>query len=144
MTIQQITPDKAKEILDQDSQTLYVDVRSIPEFERGHPVGAINIPLLHLDEESHQMVPNPDFAKVAEAVLPREKKLLVGCMAGGRSQKACELLQQKGYSNLSNIMGGYGGGRNPMTGEPVPGWSQLNLPVSQDNGEGIGYESLLK
>src|SRR4029450_9039948 len=144
MAIEQITPIQAKEILDKDPSALYLDVRSMVEFERGHAEGAINIPLLHLDEETQQMVPNADFAQVGEAHLPRDKRLLVGCMAGGRSQKACDLLQQKGYTNLSNILGGYGGGRNPATGEAVPGWSQSNLPVSRDPGEGVGYESLLK
>ena len=28
----------------------YVDVRSIPEFEQGHPEGAVNVPLLHRDD----------------------------------------------------------------------------------------------
>ena len=35
----------------------YIDVRSIPEFEMGHPAGAFNIPLLHLDERTRQMLP---------------------------------------------------------------------------------------
>ena len=30
---------------------LYIDVRSIPEYEGGHPVGAHNIPLLHYDAQ---------------------------------------------------------------------------------------------
>ena len=33
----------------------YVDVRSIPEFEQGHPAGAVNVPLLHRDGRSGQM-----------------------------------------------------------------------------------------
>jgi len=144
MPIQQIDSQTAKEMLDQDPQAVYVDVRSIPEFLRGHPAGAINIPLLHFNEQMQQMSPNPDFLKVAQAVLPKDKTLIVGCMVGGRSQKACEALAQLGFEKLHNVMGGYGGGRNPMTGEPIPGWSQLGLPISEENGEGIGYESLAK
>jgi len=45
----------------------YVDVRSIPEFVSGHPVPAVNIPLLHMDEGSGQMVPNTDFMSVVQA-----------------------------------------------------------------------------
>jgi rhodanese-related sulfurtransferase len=142
MPIEQINSQKAKEMLDQDPEAIYVDVRSIPEFLRGHPIRALNIPLFHYNEQVQQMSPNPDFLKVSEAVLPQDKTLIVGCMVGGRSQKACEALAQAGFEKLHNVMGGYGGGRDPMTGEPVPGWSQLGLPISQENGEGVGYESL--
>lgn len=134
MGIQQTTPDKAKEILDQDASALYLDVRSIPEFTAGHPIRAVNIPLLHL--KGGQMIPNPDFQAVAQAVLPKDKRLLVGCKTGGRSQKACEILSQLGYQNLSNVDGGFGGN------DHQPGWQALGLPVSQENGEGVGYETL--
>jgi rhodanese-related sulfurtransferase len=144
MTIQQITPDIAKAILDEDPEAIYVDVRSIPEFMRGHAPRAVNIPFLHMNEQTQQMVPNPDFSKVAEAVLPKDKKLVVGCMMGGRSQKACLALEQMGFQNLHNIVGGFGGIRDPMSGQiSQPGWSQLGYPISQENGEGVGYEWLL-
>ena len=48
-----------------DADYTYIDVRSIPEFENGHPVGAHNVPLLNLDSRTGQMQPNPDF--VAES-----------------------------------------------------------------------------
>src|SRR5262249_33192895 len=102
-----------------------------------------NIPILHFHEQAQQMVPNPDFSKVAEGALLKEKTLVVGCMAGGRSQRACEMLEQMGFPNLYNVQGGFGGGRNPETGEPIAGWAQRGLPVSQENGEGVSYESLL-
>jgi rhodanese-related sulfurtransferase len=135
MPIQQTTPDKAKEALDQDPNAIYVDVRSIPEFIQGHAQGAVNIPLLHM--QSGQMLPNPDFQKVAQAVLPKDKTLFVGCKMGGRSQKASEILSVMGYSKVFNIDGGFGGN------DHQPGWKNLGLPVSTENGEGIGYESLL-
>ncbi len=138
MPIPQITPDEAKKILDENQQALYVDVRSIPEFAKGHAAGAINIPLMHYDTGSGQMSPNQDFPKVVEAILPKDKRLVVGCQMGGRSQRACELMQRIGYTDLSNIRGGFGGSPDQ------PGWSQLGLPVSADAGPGVGYESLLE
>jgi len=114
MPIEQISPQEAKDIMDEDSSALYVDVRSIPEFIAGHPAGAINIPLMHKGPMGMQ--PNPEFDAVAVGVLPKDKKLLIGCMVGGRSQKACEILAQKGYTLLHNVYGGWGGGRNPQTG----------------------------
>jgi len=138
MPIAQISPDQAKKMLDENPDALYVDVRSVREFLQGHAAGAINIPLLDFNEEYGQMMPNPDFLKVVQAHLPPGKTLLVGCQVGGRSQKACEYLASNGYTQLYNIMGGYGG--LPQ----APGWKQLGLPVSQDNGEGVSYESLKK
>ena len=139
MPVQQTTPDRAKGILEENPDAVYVDVRSIPEFVQGHAVGAINIPLLHMQggPMGGQMTPNPDFQKVAQAVLPKNKTLLVGCKMGGRSQKASEILDALGYQKIYNIDGGFGGN------DHQPGWKDLGLPVSQDNGEGVGYESLL-
>src|SRR5262245_24501637 len=129
MAIVQTTPDQAKAALDQNPDAVYLDVRSIPEFIQGHAVGAINIPLLHM--QGGQMTPNPDFQKVAQSVLPKEKQLFVGCKMGGRSQKACEILNALGYQKISNIDGGFGGN------DHQPGWKDLGLPVSAENGEGI-------
>ncbi len=140
MTIQQISPEAAHDTLTANSEALYLDVRSVPEFTAGHPSGAINIPLMH--KGAFGMEPNADFLKVVETVLPKDKMLLVGCLSGGRSQRACEMLEQKGYAKLSNVYGGFGGGRNPETGEPQAGWKDLDLPVSDDNGPGVSYESL--
>ena len=135
MAIQQTTPDQAKQALDQNTEAVYLDVRSVPEFTQGHAVGAINIPLLHM--QGGQMSPNPDFQKVAEAVLPKDKPLYVGCKMGGRSQRASEILSTMGYQKIWNIDGGFGGN------DHQPGWKDLGLPVSTENGAGIGYESLL-
>jgi rhodanese-related sulfurtransferase len=136
MSIPQVTPDQAKEILDKDPKALYLDVRSIPEFTQGHPAGAINIPLLHY--LGGGMSPNADFVQVAQAVLPQDKKLIIGCKSGGRSQRACEVLSQLGYKDVSNVEGGFGG-----DGQQA-GWKELGLPVSTDNGDGVSYESLVQ
>lgn len=135
MAIEQTTPEAAKAALDQNPDAVYLDVRSIPEFTEGHAAGAINIPLLHY--LGGRMTPNPDFQKVVESVLPKEKPLYVGCKMGGRSQRACEILSTLGYQKIWNIDGGFGGN------DHQPGWMDLDLPVSTENGEGIGYESLL-
>jgi rhodanese-related sulfurtransferase len=140
MPIQQLTPQDVQTILSGQTHALYVDVRSVPEFEKGHPAGAINIPLLHMKDGGLAL--NADFQRVASAVLPKDKKLLIGCQAGGRSQKACMILEQLGFSDLANVMGGFGGGQNPATGAPVKGWKDSGLPVSQENGDGVSYESL--
>ena len=67
MTIKNLTVQQAHQ---QQSAGAYLDVRSIPEFEKGHPAGAFNIPLLHLDPQTRQMRPNPEFLAVVKANFP--------------------------------------------------------------------------
>ncbi|HEX2453913.1 MAG TPA: rhodanese-like domain-containing protein [Vicinamibacterales bacterium] len=118
----------------------YVDVRSVPEFEMGHPAGAVNIPLLHHDARTGMMMPNREFLQVMHANFPPDAKLLMGCQVGGRSAQAAQLLAASGYSDISNVIGGFGGGRDPMTGAFVEGWAQASLPIDS-SGEG-SYEVL--
>ena len=87
----------------QAAGSIYLDVRSIPEFEMGHPAGAYNIPLLHLDERTRQMRPNAEFVDVVRANFPPDTPLLVACQAGARSVQACQILESVGYTNLANV-----------------------------------------
>lgn len=111
----------------------YVDVRSVPEFEAGHPAGAVNVPLLHRDPQTGQMLPNREFLQVMQANFAPDAKLLIGCQVGGRSVQASQLLEGSGYTNVSNVLGGYGGARDQMTGAVrAEGWTQAGLPVESD------------
>jgi rhodanese-related sulfurtransferase len=108
----------------QDEGSIYLDVRSIPEYDQAHPAGAYNVPLMHMDPVTHHMRSNPDFVTVVSANFPAETPLLVGCQAGARSQTACDLLVKAGFQNVTNVLGGFGGSR---TGDI--GWTQASLPV---------------
>lgn len=121
----------------QEAGGIYLDVRSIPEFETGHPAGAYNIPLLHLDERTRQMRPNTEFVDVVRANFPPDAPLLVGCQAGARSLQACQVLAGAGYTNLANVRGGFGGSY-----DGDPGWVQSALPVERSTPPGRDYESL--
>jgi rhodanese-related sulfurtransferase len=141
MAIKEITPQEAHDILQRESGAVYIDVRTVREFEAGHPAGAVNIPFA-LPDPGRGMVVNPDFVKVVESHYPKDKKIVVGCQAGPRSHAAAGLLQQAGYRDVSNMVGGFGGMRDPMGRVVAPGWSSLSLPVSNDNAAGVSYESL--
>jgi rhodanese-related sulfurtransferase len=141
MAIREVTPHQAHDILNADSSAVYIDVRTEREFANGHPHGAVNIPVAFPDPARGMMV-NPDFVKVVEANFPREKKIIVGCQAGPRSTAAAGLLEQAGFQDLSNMLGGFGGMRDQMGKVIAPGWSNSGLPVSNDNGDGVSYESL--
>ena len=103
MSIKTINPTQAKELLDSDQTYVYIDVRSMPEYEVAHPAGSLNIPIMH--KESMGMVPNGDFVRVVEKHFARDAKLLLGCQMGGRSQRAAEALVAAGFQDVSNVMG---------------------------------------
>ena len=115
----------------------YLDVRSAPEFDRAHAADAYNIPLLHLNPATRQMTPNPDFIDVVKANFPADAKLLVACQAGARSLQACQLLASAGYTNITNVAGGFGGSPH---GDP--GWAQAGLPVETRADESRTYDAL--
>ena len=141
MAIKEVTPQQAHDILTNDTSAVYIDVRTEGEFAKGHPQGAINIPVAFPDPARGMMV-NSDFVKVVEAHFPRERKIIVGCQAGPRSNAAAGLLQQAGFQDVANMLGGFGGMRDQMGNVSAPGWAASGLPVSNDNGEGVSYESL--
>ncbi len=141
MAIKEITPQQAHEMLAANADAVYIDVRTEREFANGHPQGAVNIPVAFPDPARGMMV-NSDFVKVVEANFPKEKKIVVGCQAGPRSNAAAGMLQQAGFQDVSNMLGGFGGMRDQMGNVSAPGWAASGLPVSNDNGEGVSYQSL--
>jgi rhodanese-related sulfurtransferase len=141
MAIKEVTPQQAHEVLQKETGAVYIDVRTEREFAAGHPESAVNIPVAFPDP-GRGMVMNADFVKVVESHFPKDRKIVVGCQAGPRSNAAAGLLQQAGYQDVSNMVGGFGGMRDPLGKVIAPGWASLGLPVSQDNGEGVSYQSL--
>jgi rhodanese-related sulfurtransferase len=142
MSVKQITPLQASEILQKENGTVYIDVRTENEFANGHVPGSVNIPVVFPNPATRQMAPNPDFTRVIEAHFPRDKKIIVGCQVGGRSQFAGELLVQAGFQDVSNMQGGFGGARDPMGRVVVQGWAQLNLPVETNVDASNSYEGM--
>lgn len=140
MAVKQITPQQANDMMQQDAKVVYLDVRTVPEFSNGHPQRGINIPAFFFQQPG-QPAPNADFVKVVEANLAKDATIIVGCQAGGRSQRAAEMLDKAGYTNVSNMMGGFGGGQD-QTGKPIAGWRDSGLSVTTDNGDGASYSSL--
>lgn len=71
---------------------LFLDVRRADEFAAGHIPGAVNVAYPRLPEHLEE--------------LPRDKRLIVSCLGGGRSARACAFLQRHGFE-VSNLAGGY-------------------------------------
>lgn len=134
MEIRQTTPPDAYETLQRDPTAVYLDVRTQEEFAAGHPAGAINVPVLFFRGGGSS--PNPDFVAAVQRLVPPATPVLVGCQAGGRSQRGAELLVAAGYSNVSNVRGGFGGARDETGRVVTPGWREAGLPIETGAGAG--------
>ncbi|MFJ6617681.1 rhodanese-like domain-containing protein [Kitasatospora sp. NPDC091335] len=104
----QTTPTKAQELARTGAAVL-LDVREAAEFTVGHAPGALHQPLIAL---------------VAGVPLPPEaadRTVLAVCRSGNRSQRAAELLAQRGIEVL-NVAGG------------MRAWALAGLPVTTPGG----------
>src|SRR5262249_9166669 len=117
----------------------YLDVRSVAEFESGHPQGAFNIPIADMGPRG--MAPNLDFLSVVQKTFPKDTKLVVGCQSGGRSLQAVTLLLSSGYADVVDRRAGCRGGLDP-TGRPEPGWGPRGFPTASAAEPGRSYAEL--
>ena len=134
MSYQNVSPTEAKELHEGDAGAVYIDVRSIPEYESGHPAGAFNIPIMQ--RHAMGMVPNLDFVQVVQGHFAADAKLLVGCQSGARSMHACEVLVAAGFTDVANVTAGFGGSRTER------GWQGLGFPVEFGASDDKGYAAL--
>ena len=140
MELKRISPQEAHDLLETGDGYVYLDVRSVPEFEAGHAPGAKNIPLLH--RTAMGMQPNQDFVRVCESALGKDAKIITACLKGGRSMRAAQVLIRNGFSNVVDMRGGFHG-ESDMTGALVyPGWAPCGLPVTTEASEDETYEGL--
>lgn len=76
-----------------ESHAFIVDVREENEYQAGHMIGAINIPLSHFRERIEE--------------IPRDIPVYLYCRTSQRSYYAIRILQGRGYSNAINISGSF-------------------------------------
>jgi len=140
MPIKQQKPVEAHDTLTKNPGAIYLDVRTENEFAQGHATGALNVPVVFIKGPGNMQL-NDDFEAVVSKAIPKNTKLIVGCQAGGRSQRACDMLEEAGYTDLTNVVGGFGGQRDASGAVVVKGWRDEGLPVSSDVGD-AGYQAL--
>jgi rhodanese-related sulfurtransferase len=133
MAVKRVAPDEARDLIESQGY-VYLDVRSIPEFEAGHPTGAYNVPLMHMGPAG--MTPNPEFLSVVQKTFPKDARLVLGCKGGGRSLRAATLLEGEGYTNVVDQRAGFEG--SPQEA----GWRPRGLPVSTTAAPDHTYEDL--
>ncbi|CAL0311460.1 unnamed protein product [Lupinus luteus] len=87
---------------------VYLDVRTVEEFQKGHVDHAtkiINIPYMFSTPKG--MVKNPNFVKEVSSACNKEDHFIVGCKSGVRSQYATTDLVADGFKNVKDMKGGY-------------------------------------
>ena len=141
MAIKRISPDEAKELLDNAPDTIYLDVRTVPEFDAGHVPGAKNIPVLDRDPYG-QMQPTPRFPEIVEANFGKDVKCITGCQKGARSMMAAEALVASGFTNVVDMRGGFGGEMDMMGRMVYPGWAARGLPTTAESEPQERFETL--
>jgi rhodanese-related sulfurtransferase len=81
--------------LNNDQNAVILDVRTPEEWHEGHIENAI-----HIDIYKGQ-----GFVYEVDA-LDKTKNYFVYCKAGGRSAQACSIMNQLGFENTYNLIGG--------------------------------------
>jgi rhodanese-related sulfurtransferase len=141
MAIDELSAIAAAEMLESDPEAVYLDVRTVREFDQGHAVGAYNVPVVFL-EPGRPGQPNAEFGAIVEKHFTKDRRLIIGCQSGVRSMKACHILAEAGYTRLANIEGGFGSARDRSGQVLAIGWSEAGLPVTTEAAEGRAYDDL--
>jgi rhodanese-related sulfurtransferase len=81
--------------LKNDSNAVIIDVRTEEEFSEGYISGALNIDIYKGQGFVYQI-----------EELDKSKNYYVYCKAGGRSAQACSIMNQLGFENTYNLVGG--------------------------------------
>lgn len=97
-SIEQITVQDLKEILEKGGDLQVLDVRRPQEYSAGHVPGASNIPLASLAERQGEV--------------DRKRLTYVICAGGYRSSAATSILARAGEGKIVNIVGGTGAWKN--------------------------------
>jgi rhodanese-related sulfurtransferase len=85
-----------------DEHGIIIDVRTEDEFESGKIPGSLNIDIYK----------GQGFIYEVEE-LDKSKNFYVYCAAGVRSANACGVMQQLGFENVFNLVGGFSNWEGP-------------------------------
>ncbi len=88
---------------------IILDVRNPSELSEGYIEGAVNIPVSDLN------------GRIAELSAHKTNAVMVYCRSGGRSSIAAQILAANGFSQVTNVAGGF------------LDWASKSLPTAKRN-----------
>ncbi|MDX2304906.1 MAG: rhodanese-like domain-containing protein [Microscillaceae bacterium] len=94
MSYENVQVSVFKEKIQSEPDAIILDVRSEPELSEGFVPNHTMINFL-----------SPDFAEKV-ATLDKDKVYLLYCRSGGRSERACQMMEGMGFTKLYNLLGG--------------------------------------
>ncbi len=102
-----LSPTNATRLMNNESDTVVLDIRSVAEYKTGHIKGAKNTPLA-------------DFAGSLGGLSDNKNKpVLVYCNAGNTATRAIKMLKNAGFEKINNLEGG------------IAAWKEANMPLSK-------------
>ena len=93
LTYNKINASDAREMINEDSDIIILDVRTEEEYNSGHIEGAVLLPNNEIEE------------KAEELLRDKSANILVYCRSGNRSASASQDLIKLGYTNVYDFGG---------------------------------------
>jgi sulfur-carrier protein adenylyltransferase/sulfurtransferase len=103
--IPEVEPSQVAPRVEAGDGPLIVDVRETGEWDQGHLPGAVHIPRGFLE------------SRIGGVAADHDQEILVSCASGQRSLLSAITLREMGFTNVSNLAGGFAR------------WKQNNYPV---------------
>lgn len=92
--IREVTPAEVKAMLDRNEDAVYLDVREPNEWNLGRIPGAVHLPRGNLESK-------------LEAMVGRDRRIVVYCARGNRSALAALTMRQMGYDDVASMSSGF-------------------------------------
>ena len=92
LSYENLSPLEVKEKLDAKEDVFVLDVRQPEEYAQGYVPTAYLLPLGEIEQRLDEV--------------PKDKPVIVVCRSGGRSAAASQKLEDNGFDNILNMLGG--------------------------------------
>lgn len=89
--VQKLDSIQAFEMSSQQSEIIIVDVRTVAEYNQGHILDSINVPLDQIRDTMEDVIES------------KNTPIFVVCRSGNRSAQAQSMLQSMGYTDVIDI-----------------------------------------
>ena len=102
-----VTPSSAIRLINNNEETLIIDVRPAADYKKGHIKGAKNVQL-------------SDFTSSIQTYSSyKNKPVLLYCNSGNSTKRAVKLLKKAGFEKINDLEGG------------ILAWKEANMPLSK-------------
>jgi rhodanese-related sulfurtransferase len=104
--IRKVTPLDATQMINRE-EAVVLDVRGDAEFNEGHILNSLHIPMKYLSEQMRKLEKH------------RSRPIITACRSGQQSAGACAMLRKHGFERVYNLSGG------------ILAWQNASLPLTK-------------